>query len=111
MKMIITLGACVLMLAACGEEGTVDVRANMIEACGTKQGIGWLKREYGDNYCECWADQAVKVLSPANYEVLVKAVQLELEAADKADREKIYREHTAIYSTVAAAAKSCAKAK
>lgn len=109
--MILFLSAWSLLLMACGRSETIDSRGNMIAACETKQGIGWLKREYGDHYCECWADEAKKILSPENYDVLHKAVQSELKATDKADREKIYRKHTAIYSTVASAVKSCAKAK
>ena len=111
MKTIFFLSACSLLLVACGNGESVDSRGNMIAACETQQGIGWLKREYGEHYCECWADEAKKTLSPENYDVLNKAVQSELKATDKADREKIYREHSAIYSSVASAAKSCAKAK
>ncbi len=79
-------------------------------SCETKQGIGWLKREYGESYCDCWADQAKDVLSNENYQTLVKAAQAESQAADKADREKIIRQHTEIYSIVSDAARRCAKA-
>jgi hypothetical protein len=102
-------GITVLALAACGGGEAVDGRASLMSACESSQGIGWLKREYGDNYCTCWADQARDVLSAENYRTLVEATQAELKAADKADREKIIREHTEIYSTVSAAAKRCAK--
>lgn len=97
-------------LVACGGSEPIDSRADLMAACETSQGIGWNKREYGDNYCECWADQANEVLSSANYQTLVKAAQAETKAADKADREKIIRQHTEIYSTVSGAAKRCAKA-
>ena len=96
-------------LVACGGGETVDSRAVLMASCETSQGIGWLKREYGDNYCECWADQAKEVLSSENFETLVKASQAETKAADEADREKIVRQHTEIYSTVSDAAGRCAK--
>lgn len=96
-------------LAACGGGGRVDSRAVLLNSCETSQGIGWLQREYGEGYCECWADQAKEVLSGENYQALVKAAQAELSAADEADREKIIRRHTEIYATVSAAAKRCAR--
>lgn len=98
-------------LAACGGGETIDSRAVLMASCETSQGIGWLKREYGDSYCDCWADQAKEVLSSENYQTLVEASQAETKAADKADREKIIRQHTEIYSTVSNAAKRCAKAR
>lgn len=98
-------------LAACGNSVPVDSHAVLVASCETQQGIGWLKREYGDNYCECWADQAKEVLSDANYQTLVKAAQAETQAADDADREKIVRQHTEIYSTVSDAAGRCAKGR
>lgn len=106
--------ALLLAMSGCGDSGgaaaRVDAREQMLQACDTQQGIGWLKREYGEQYCECWADQAKEVLSPANYATLVDAVAAELEAADAADRERIARRHTEIYSTVADAAARCARA-
>jgi hypothetical protein len=97
-------------LVACSSGDPIDSRAALMASCETSQGIGWLKREYGDSYCDCWADQAKEVLSSENYQTLVKAAQAETKAADKADREKIIRQHTEIYSTVSDAAKRCAKA-
>lgn len=96
-------------LVACNGGDPIDSRAALMASCETSQGIGWLKREYGDGYCDCWADQAKEVLSSENYQALVKAAQAETKAADKADREKIVRQHTEIYSTVSDAAKRCAK--
>lgn len=98
-------------LAACGGSDPIDSRAVLMASCETQQGIGWLKREYGDSYCDCWADQAKEVLSSENYQTLVKAAQAETKAADEADREKIIRQHTEIYSTVSDVAGRCAKAR
>ena len=98
-------------LSACGGSEPIDSRAALMTSCETQQGIGWLKREYGESYCDCWADQAKDVLSSENYQALVKASQAEIKAADKADREKIVRQHTEIYSTVSDAAGRCAKAR
>lgn len=107
-------GAVFLAVSGCGDSGggaaRVDVRDQMLEACNTQPGIGFLKREYGQQYCDCWADQAREVLSPANYATLVDAVAAELKAADNADRDKIARRHTEIYSTVHDAAARCARA-
>ena len=97
-------------LVACDGGDPVDSRAALLASCETSQGIGWLKREYGDSYCNCWADQAKKVLSSENFQTFVKAAQAETKAADKADREKIIRQHTEMYSTVSDAARRCAKA-
>lgn len=96
-------------LAACGGGEQIDNRAVLMASCETQQGIGWLKREYGDSYCECWADQAKEVLSSENYQTLVKAAEAETKAADGADREKIIRQHTEIYSTVSDATRRCEK--
>jgi hypothetical protein len=98
-------------LAACGGSEPIDSHAALMTSCETSQGIGWLKREYGESYCDCWADQAKEVLSSENYQTLVKAAQAETRAADMADREKIYRQHTEIYSTVSDAAGRCARAR
>jgi len=103
------LGALVLALAISGDVAAQDGRATMMSACETQRGIGWLKRNHGERYCDCWADQAKEVLSAENHATLLKATEAELEAADKADREKIRREHTELYSTVSRAAKSCAR--
>lgn len=72
-------GVTLLALWGCGggeareqEEGEAP-RMALMEACGTQQGIGWLKREYGENYCACWADTAQEVLSEANYRTLAIA--------------------------------------
>ena len=97
-------------LAACGGGEPNDPRAVLMTSCETSQGIGWMKREYGANYCDCWADQAKEVLSTANYQTLVAAAQAEIEAADEADRDRIARRHTEIYSTVSESVKRCAKA-
>ncbi|WP_275098313.1 hypothetical protein [Sedimenticola hydrogenitrophicus] len=97
-------------LTACGGGDPIDSRAVLMASCETSQGIGWLKREYGNSYCDCWADQAKDVLSGENYQTLVKAAQAETAAADKADREKIIRRHTEIYSAVSDATNRCAKA-
>ncbi len=106
-------GVMSIGLVAC-ERGesveSIDGRAVLMASCETSQGIGWLKREYGDSYCDCWADQAKEVLSSENYEAFVKAAQAETQAADEADREKIIRQHTELYSTVSDAAAQCAKA-
>lgn len=100
-------------LLACGA-GTADDqptaedgRAALIEACETQQGIGWLKREHGDDYCGCWADRAQEVLGEANYVRLVRVSRAELAAPDVADRERIVRENSELYSSVSSAAQSC----
>ena len=100
---MMTCGIALVALSACGggSGGAVDARASLLASCSSQQGIGWLKKEHGDQYCECWADAAEQSLSPDNYKILVKATQAEMEAADEADREKIVRQHTEIYSTVA----------
>lgn len=98
-------------LAACEGGSQIDSRAALMASCETSQGIGWLKSEYGESYCDCWADEAKEILSGENYQSLVKAAQAETEAADEADREKIVRQHTEIYSTVSDAAGRCAKAR
>ncbi|MCP5413267.1 MAG: hypothetical protein H6961_01405 [Chromatiaceae bacterium] len=107
------VGTMLLTVSACSDTkstaATVDGRATMLVACNSKPGIGWLKKEYGDKYCDCWADQAKEILSPENYVTLLDATAAELKAADKAEREKIYRKHTEIYSTVSDAAGRCAK--
>jgi len=107
---IVVGGVLLLALSACGDGEPIDSRADLMAACETSQGIGWNKREYGDRYCECWADQAKEILNSSNYQTLVKAAQAEMTATDKANREKIIRQHTEIYSTVSGAAKRCAKA-
>jgi uncharacterized lipoprotein YehR (DUF1307 family) len=107
---IVVGGVLLLALSACGDGEPIDSRADLMAACETSQGIGWNKREYGDRYCECWADQAKEILNSENYQTLVKAAQAEMKATDKANREKIIRQHTEIYSTVSGAAKRCAKA-
>ena len=108
---LFAVGVLLMALVACGGGNPVDSRAALMNSCETSQGIGWNKREYGEHYCECWADQAKEVLSSENYQTLVTAAQEEVKAADKADREKIIRQHTEIYSTVSSAAKRCAKAR
>jgi hypothetical protein len=106
-----------LGLWACGPERSADQfteeedRAALIEACDSQQGIGWLKREYGEDYCECWADKAQEVLGEENYGRLVEASRAELVAADVADRERIARENTHLYSSVSSAAQSCTSAR
>ena len=96
-------------LSACGGGEPIDGRAVLLTSCETQQGIGWLKREYGDNYCECWADRAKEILSSENYQTLVKAADAETKAADVADRVKIVRQHTEIYSTVSDSTRRCEK--
>jgi len=104
-----------LGLWACGAGSAGDQfteaedRAALVEACNTQQGIGWLKREYGEGYCECWADKAREVLGDANYSRLAQASRAELASADVADRERIARENTDLYSSVSNAAQSCRK--
>ena len=97
-------------MAACGGGSSIDDTAILAESCNTQQGLGWLKREYGDGYCDCWVAQAKEVLSAENYRTFVKVNEQELNAADAADRERLARQHTELYSTVSAAAKSCTKA-
>jgi len=84
-----------------------DAVAALTAACESQRGIGYLKREHGENYCECWVAKAREVLADDNYRTLVEAARAELRAADEADREAIAREHTTLYSTVASAASSC----
>lgn len=102
-----------VILAGCGSGDTTqqieegDPRTALLEACETQQGIGWLKREYGDTYCECWADKAQEVLGEDNYGKLVQASRAELGAENAADRERIVRENTHLYSSVSNAAQSC----
>lgn len=104
------VGAMMLVsVTACSEGSKVDATATLAEACNTQQGIGWLKKEYGENYCDCWVSQSKTVLSGDNYERFVSANAAAIKAADKADREKITRQHTELYSAVSAAAKACTK--
>ena len=102
---MVACGIALTALTACGGGGgsgggAVDGRASLLASCSSQQGIGWLKKEHGEQYCECWADAAEQSLSPDNYKTLVKATQAEMKAADNADREKIVRQHTEVYSTV-----------
>lgn len=99
-----------LGLLACGGGEAIDEVAVLTEACETQQGIGWLKREHGEAYCACWASEAKNVLSEENYAKFVEASAGELKAADEADREKIVRTNSPLYTTVSAAARSCARA-
>lgn len=108
--------ALALALTACGRSdsgvgGGIDARATLLESCNTQQGIGWLKQEYGEAYCECWADQAKENLGTDDYNTLVSASAAELEAVDDADRTKIYRRHMELYSTVEAATGKCDRAR
>ena len=102
-----------LGLGACGADRAGDQfteeegRAALIKACETQQGIGWLKQEHGEDYCECWAEKAQEVLGEMNYGRLVQASRAELASADVADRERIVRENTDLYSSVSNAARSC----
>lgn len=102
----VACSVALVALTACGGDsgGAADARASLLASCSSQQGIGWLKKEYGEQYCECWADAAEQGLSPDNYKSLVKATQAEMKAADEADREKIVRQHTEIYSAVSAEA-------
>ncbi|MGE0552231.1 MAG: hypothetical protein AB7R55_02250 [Gemmatimonadales bacterium] len=104
---MLALMACAGGAERGGGDSPAAAREVLVSACSTQQGIGYLKREYGENYCECWADKALEVLSTANYRTLVDASRAELAAADGADREKIARQHTEIYSTVSTAAQAC----
>jgi len=99
-----------LGLVACGGGDALDEVAVLTEACETQQGIGWLKREYGEMYCTCWASVAKTALGEKNYAKLVEASAGELKAADEADREKIVRANSPLYTTVSGAAESCAQA-
>ncbi|MEZ4587049.1 MAG: hypothetical protein R2909_11660 [Gemmatimonadales bacterium] len=104
---LLALMACGGGAAQGGGDAPADAREVLLSACSTQQGIGYLKREYGESYCECWADKALETLSAANYRTLVEASRAELAAADRADREGIVRQHTEIYSTVSTAAQAC----
>ncbi len=104
------LGLWACGAGSAGEQFTeAENRAALVDACESQQGIGWLKREHGDNYCECWADRAQEVLGEANYSRLVQATRAELAAADVADRERIVRENTDLYSSVSSTAQSCGR--
>ena len=105
-----SVGLVMLALAGCEDSTPVDGRATMMVACETRQGAAWFKKNYGDNYCECWADEAKVKLSAENYKTLLEATEAELAAADMAGREMIYRKNPEIYTTVSSAAKSCAEA-
>jgi len=83
---VITLGAC-----AAGEGDTADERTVLISACETQQGIGWLRKEYGEDYCACWADAAKDGLDQATYAELVKASRAELKAENETERENLAR--------------------
>jgi len=85
-------------LAACGSGGAIDDVATLRTECETSQGIGWMKREYGENWCDCWVSAAKEGLSDSNYKTLVKASAEVVKAADNADRDKIYRQHTTLFS-------------
>jgi hypothetical protein len=107
---VVLLGLWACGAGSAGDQFTEEEgRAALIEACGTQQGIGWLKREHGEDYCECWADKAKDVLGEANYSRLVQASRAELASADVADRERIARENTDLYSSVSNAAQSCGR--
>ena len=110
MKNQLLVGAIMLVsLAACSEGSKVDATATLMEACNTQQGIGWLKKTYGEKYCDCWVSQSKASLGEENYERFVSANDAALKAVDKADREKIASQYTELYSTVSSAAKVCVK--
>lgn len=106
-------GVALLGLWACGSGGAgerfteEEDRVALVDACETQQGIGWLKSQHGEDYCQCWADKAKEVLGAANYSELAQASRAELASDDVADRERIARENTHLYSSVSNAAQSC----
>lgn len=97
---VVTLGAC-----AAGEGDTPDERTVLINACETQQGIGWLRKEYGENYCACWADAAKDSLGQATYAQLVKASRAELKAENETERESLARAAFGAYAQAADAAR------
>lgn len=101
--------ALVVALAACGGgTGTEDDRTAVIEACNSQQGIGWLRKEYGENYCQCYADTAKAQMDADSYKALATASREELKVVDdKAAREAIARQNTLVYSEASHHAQSC----
>jgi len=100
----------VLVLAACGgeaaERSTAEGdRVALIEACETQQGIEWLRREYGEDYCDCRADVAKEALDVPTYRMLVEGARAELEAGSPEEREGIARDAFEAYAQAADAAR------
>jgi hypothetical protein len=102
--------AAIAAIAACGGGGKANDRAAIVEACNTQQGAGWLRKEYGENYCECYADTAKEKLDADAYKTLAAASREELKAGDdEAAREAIARRNTRVYSEASHQAQSCKK--
>lgn len=102
--------AALLALAGCDAGGKTDERSAVIEACNTQQGAGWYRKEYGENYCECYADAAKEKMDKVSYETLAAASREELKARDdKGAREAIARRNTQVYSEASRHAQSCKK--
>lgn len=107
MKQTVLLLA-LLPLAACteadGGEAASDAREVLIEACDTQQGAQWLRNQYGEEYCTCWADQAREELDDETYTRLVEATRAELAAGSDAEREAIARDAFQAYAQASDAA-------
>ncbi|HNR22300.1 MAG TPA: hypothetical protein PKL49_04675 [Steroidobacteraceae bacterium] len=108
MKLLIGATLFVVLAGCGGSAGTTDDRTAIIDACNTQQGAGWLRKEYGENYCECYADTAQQKLDSDSYRTLAAASREELKAADdEAARETIARRNTGVYSEASHHAQSC----
>ena len=107
MKKVLLL-LTLLPLAACTEAdgggGISDARAVLIEACDTQQGAQWLRDQYGEDYCACWADRAREELDDETYTRLVEAASDELAAGSDAEREAIARDAVQAYAQASDAA-------
>ncbi len=104
-------GLVLLVFAGCERGSAEGDRAALIQACDTQKGAGWLRKEYGEDYCACRADKAREALDSETYRQLVKASKAELKAADKAERETIARDSFKAYAQAADAARSACKKK
>lgn len=108
MKVLIGATMFVALTACGGRTGKTDDRAAIIEACNTQQGAGWLRKEHGENYCECYADTAKEKMDADSYKTLAAASREELQAVDdEAAREAIARRNTRVYSEASHHAQSC----
>lgn len=110
LKLLIGATALAALGGCSGGGGSTDDRAAIVEACNTQQGAGWLRREYGENYCACYADTAKEKLDADAYKTLAAASREELKAGDdEAAREAIARRNTQVYSEASHQAQSCKK--
>lgn len=107
-KVLISATMFAALTACGGGAGKMDDRTAIIEACNTQQGAGWLRKEYGENYCECYADTAKEKLDADFYKALVAASREALKVVDdEAAREAIARRNTRFYAEAEHRTQSC----